>query len=179
MVASRLFIEQAGLMVEDYFLYYEEVDWAFRRGDLPLRLVPDAVVYHHGGTVIGSGSLSRRATPFANYFNYRNRARFARRHMPLALPLLLAKAVLKAGQLLMMGAATKRAQYFPARSTSHPRPTSPAASAIRRRIASLSECCREARASRSGPRAHERRSARSPTSATSVGPDNLLTRTIW
>jgi len=104
MVASRLFIEQAGLMVEDYFLYYEEVDWSFRRGDLPLRLVPDAVVYHHGGTVIGSGSLSRRATPFANYFNYRNRARFARRHMPLTLPLLLAKAVLKAGQLLMMGA---------------------------------------------------------------------------
>ena len=30
-VASRAFLEQAGLMAEHYFLYYEEVDWAMRR----------------------------------------------------------------------------------------------------------------------------------------------------
>lgn len=104
MVASRAFIELAGLMVEDYFLYYEEVDWAFRRGHLPLRLVPDAVVYHHGGTVIGTGSWQRRPSSFANYFNYRNRVHFARRHMPLALPLVLAKAIAKSVQLLFLGA---------------------------------------------------------------------------
>jgi len=62
LVASRRFVERAGLMTEDYFLYYEEVDWAFRRGDLPLRLVPGALVYHHGGTSIGSGTATRRAS---------------------------------------------------------------------------------------------------------------------
>lgn len=104
LVASRPFIECAGLMSEDYFLYYEEVDWAFRRGDLPLRLVEDVIVYHHGGTSIGSGTASRRASPFAWYFNTRNRIRFLRRHRPLAVPFALAHALAKAGQLLLQRA---------------------------------------------------------------------------
>lgn len=76
MVASRAFITAAGLMREDYFLYYEEVDWACRRGALPLITCPEAVVYHHAGTAIGSANATQRATGFANYFNYRNRIRF-------------------------------------------------------------------------------------------------------
>lgn len=101
LVASRAFVERAGLMTEDYFLYYEEVDWAFRRGDLPLRLVEDVIVYHHGGTSIGSGTASRRATAFSWYFNTRNRIRFLRRHRPLAIPVALAHALAKAAQLLL------------------------------------------------------------------------------
>lgn len=104
MVASRAFIERAGLMEEDYFLYYEEVDWAMKRGDLALRLVPTARVYHHGGTTIGSGSPTRRPQPFANYFNYRNRLRFARRHMPGRVPLAVLRALAKAVQLLVLRA---------------------------------------------------------------------------
>lgn len=104
-VATRAFIERAGLMTEDYFLYYEEVDWAFRRGDLPLRIVDDVIVYHHGGTAIGSGAVGRRATPFANYFNYRNRIRFLRRHRPVAVPVALVYAAAKAAQLTARGAA--------------------------------------------------------------------------
>lgn len=104
LVASRRFIERTGPMMEDYFLYYEEVDWAFRRGDLPLRLAPGATVYHHGGTTIGSGSVTRRATPFANYFNYRNRIRFVRRHRPVAVPIAMAYALAKAAQLTAQGA---------------------------------------------------------------------------
>lgn len=104
LVASRRFIERAGPMVEDYFLYYEEVDWAFRRGDLPLRLVPGAIVYHHGGTTIGSGSVTRRASAFANYFNYRNRIRFMRRHRPVGVPVAIAYALAKAAQLTAQGA---------------------------------------------------------------------------
>lgn len=103
-VATRAFIERAGLMTEDYFLYYEEVDWAFRRGDLPLRVVDDVIVYHHGGTAIGSGAVGRRASPFANYFNYRNRIRFLRRHRPIAVPVALGYAAAKASQLVLKGA---------------------------------------------------------------------------
>lgn len=104
LVASRRFIAQAGPMTEDYFLYYEEVDWAYRRGALPLRLVADAIVYHQGGTTIGSGSITRRASPFANFFNYRNRIRFMRRHRPIAVPVAVAYALAKAGQLWIQGA---------------------------------------------------------------------------
>ena len=103
-VASRRFIDRAGLMPEDYFLYYEEVDWAMRRGDLPLRLAGDAVVQHHVGTSIGSGTDSRRASPLANYFNYRNRIRFLRRFRAWAIPFGLAHAAAKSAQLTLQGA---------------------------------------------------------------------------
>ena len=104
MVASRTFIDAVGLMQEHYFLYYEEVDWAFRRGDLPLRLVSDMIVYHRGGTTIGSGDTVRRATAFANYFNYRNRKWFVRQHMPARWPVTLGLALAKSGQLVLKGA---------------------------------------------------------------------------
>lgn len=102
-VASRRFIDAVGLMEEDFFLYYEEVEWALRRGHLPLRVVPEAVVSHYGGTAIGSGSIGRRASPLANYFNYRNRIRFMRRHRAAALPVALAYGMAKAAQLLVFG----------------------------------------------------------------------------
>ena len=107
MVASRMFIEQIGLMVEDYFLYYEEVDWAARRGDLPLALCPEAVVVHHGGTTIGTGSVTKRASGFANYFNYRNRMRFMRRFHPGALPIVWGLAMLRVAKLVAVGAAAE------------------------------------------------------------------------
>jgi len=85
-VASRHFIETVGLMRENYFLYYEEVEWAARRGELPLMLCKNALVHHIGGTAIGSGSVTRRASPFALYFNFRNRMRFLAHVRPWVLP---------------------------------------------------------------------------------------------
>ncbi|MFA9232134.1 MAG: glycosyltransferase family 2 protein [Microgenomates group bacterium] len=103
LVASRTFIEKVGLMPEDYFLYYEEVDWALRRGDLPLIYCHEGVVYHRAGTAIGSPTIGRPASPFSLYFKHRARIRFVRRHFPLALPVALAFSVVKAAQLLLRG----------------------------------------------------------------------------
>jgi GT2 family glycosyltransferase len=104
MVASRLFIERTGLMVEDYFLYYEEVDWAARRGDLPLLYCPEALVYHVGGTTIGTGSTNRRPSPFANFFNYRNRMRYMWRFHRGRLPSAWALSLLRVAKLMAIGA---------------------------------------------------------------------------
>jgi GT2 family glycosyltransferase len=101
MVASREFIERAGLMREDYFLYFEEVDWALRRGDLPLAWCTQAVVHHHGGTVIGTGAVNRAPTAFANYFNFRNRMRFILRFNPAAVPVAYGWSVLKILKILL------------------------------------------------------------------------------
>ena len=103
MIASRRFYDEAGPMAEDYFLYYEEVDWALQRGTLPLAYCPDAVVYHKAGTSIGSQSLNRGATPFALFFKHRARMMFLRRHGKgiaiLAYPYTFAKSA----QLLLQG----------------------------------------------------------------------------
>jgi GT2 family glycosyltransferase len=97
MLVSRDYIHKVGYMTEDYFLYYEEVDWACRRGNLPLRLIHDAEIYHMGGTSIGSGSLNTHPSSLSNYFNHRSRLRFVRRFLkgryPLALAWSLAKAI--------------------------------------------------------------------------------------
>lgn len=103
MVASRAFYDRVGPLREDYFLYYEEVDWALRRGDLPLAFCPDARVYHRAGTSIGSPTLERIASPFSLYFKHRARLRFVRRFLPAARPTALAYTVAKAGQYALKG----------------------------------------------------------------------------
>ncbi|MFK7751022.1 MAG: glycosyltransferase family 2 protein [Sedimentitalea sp.] len=112
MVASRAFLDSCGLLTEDYFLYYEEVDWAFKRGDLPLVFSPDAFVFHHNGTSIGSGSVSKRASPFSNYFNYRNRIWFVRRHFPSAFASAYTYSLLKILKLTLIGAWDEASAAF-------------------------------------------------------------------
>ena len=87
MVASRQFYEMVGPMSEDYFLYYEEVDWALRRANLPLQWCDKAIVYHHVGSSIGSGYLSKKSTAFSVYFLYRSHMLFVRKHFYLKFPL--------------------------------------------------------------------------------------------
>lgn len=103
MVVSRQFYQSAGPMPEEYFLYYEEVDWAMRRGALPLLYCGQALVYHRTGTAIGSPTLGRPASPFSLYFKHRARRRFMWRYHRLALPAVFAYSLAKAAQLLVKG----------------------------------------------------------------------------
>lgn len=104
MVASRAFYRQAGPMPEEYFLYYEEVDWALRRGALPLAYCAEGIVYHRAGTAIGSPRPNRPASPFSLYFKHRGRLRFVR-HCLRGGAVLTAQAysLAKAAQLLLKG----------------------------------------------------------------------------
>lgn len=103
LVASRNFYEAAGPMPEDYFLYYEEVDWAMRRGDLPLAYAEGAIVYHRAGTSIGSPTLDRPASPFSLYFKHRGRMRFVRRYLPGSRMTATLYSLTKAAQLALKG----------------------------------------------------------------------------
>ena len=103
MVASRRFYETVGPMREDYFLYYEEVDWALRRGDLPLVVCPQAIVYHGAGTSIGSASPRGPASAFSVYFKSRARMMFLRRLFPRYVASGWAWSLAKAAQLRLRG----------------------------------------------------------------------------
>jgi GT2 family glycosyltransferase len=78
MLVSRQFVTDVGLMEEDYFLYYEEVDWALRaKGRYEVAYAPASRVFHK------SGANSRKSAPlFSTRFYYRNRLRFVARFMP-------------------------------------------------------------------------------------------------
>ncbi|MFN3972072.1 MAG: glycosyltransferase family 2 protein [Gemmobacter sp.] len=103
LVVSRAHYDRAGPMQEDYFLYYEEGDWAMRRGDLPLAICPAARVFHRAGSAIGSPVPGRIASPFSLYFKHRARMRFVRRHLPRSIASAWGYTLAKALQYRMKG----------------------------------------------------------------------------
>jgi GT2 family glycosyltransferase len=78
MLVSASYIRDIGLMQEDYFLYYEEADWAMRGLDrFQLGFAPTSVVFHK------SGANSSKIMPlFTAGFYYRSRLRFMSRFFP-------------------------------------------------------------------------------------------------
>lgn len=79
MLMTKTFLDDIGLMTEDYFLYFEEIDWACRaRGKYGLAYAHDSLVYHKEGGSIGSSSTASQSM-LAIHYLYRNRVRFIRR----------------------------------------------------------------------------------------------------
>ena len=82
MLVSADFVQEVGPMQEDYFLYYEEADWAMRaRGKFTLGFAADSHIYHKAG-----GSSGRVMPLFSLRHFYRNRVRFIGRFHPQCLP---------------------------------------------------------------------------------------------
>jgi GT2 family glycosyltransferase len=91
LLVSRRFVEDIGLLAEDYFLYFEEIDWAWRaKGRYTLAFAPDSVVYHKVGASIGTRTAPWRKSRICDYFTLRNRIVFTRRYCPWALPTIYA-----------------------------------------------------------------------------------------
>ena len=104
MLLPRAFLEEVGLMDEDYFLYYEEIDWFTRAGKrFPPRIAPDAHLYHREGSAIGSPGWQRKASPFADFHLYRSRFLFMRKHFMNRLPLCYLGTLFEAGKYLLRG----------------------------------------------------------------------------
>src|SRR5690606_31897964 len=78
MMTKREVIEKAGLMPEDYFLYYEEMDWCekIKRAGYEIWLEPKALIYHKESVSVG------RNSPLKEYYMNRNRILFIRRNAP-------------------------------------------------------------------------------------------------
>ncbi len=87
MLVSRQFLNEVGLLSEDYFLYFEEADWAIRAGRrFQLGYAPKSIIYHKVGSSIGTSSNPAAMSYTSDYFNIRNRLLFTRRFYPVALP---------------------------------------------------------------------------------------------
>lgn len=87
LLVTRRFLENVGLMNEDYFLYYEELDWACRaRHRFTLAYAKDSIVYHKEGGSIGTSSDPTQRSPLADRYGVINRIRFMCRFFPYALP---------------------------------------------------------------------------------------------
>lgn len=87
MLVSIDFLNLVGLMTEDYFLYFEEIDWTIKaQGQLRTGYAQDSIVYHKVGRSVGTSSHPGQKSLLCDYYNLRNRLVFTRRYYPYALP---------------------------------------------------------------------------------------------
>ncbi|GAA3769188.1 glycosyltransferase family 2 protein [Terriglobus aquaticus] len=88
--ATRAFVEAVGLLNEQYFLYFEEIDWAVRGKGFRLSYCPESVVLHKEGRAIGSAASSAQRSEQSELWLTRNRVLFTRTYFPLRLPVAIA-----------------------------------------------------------------------------------------
>ena len=71
-------LRTVGLLDENFFIYYDDTDYArrAREAGFHLRFVPSAVVHHRKGATIGGSE-----TPFGIYYLTRNRPYLIRKHV--------------------------------------------------------------------------------------------------
>ena len=76
MMVKRSVVEQAGIMPECFFLYYEELDWSMmiRRAGYAIWYEPAVTIYHKESQTTGQNS------PLRTYYITRNRLLFVSRN---------------------------------------------------------------------------------------------------
>jgi len=83
MMVSSEFLETVGLMSEEYFLYYEELDWALRAdGKFKLGYAQDSIVYHKAGSSIGSSKNAVKRSLLSDYYLMSNRLKITKKFFP-------------------------------------------------------------------------------------------------
>jgi len=87
MLVSTNVVSDIGFMREDYFLFFEEIDWCerARRAGYSLAYASKAIVYHKEGVAIGTGTGAKRSL-LAEYYGMRNRLLVAWRLFPWTFP---------------------------------------------------------------------------------------------
>ncbi len=78
MMVRKCALKKAGLMPEQFFLYYEELDWCdrFKRIGYEVWVDMQAVIYHKESISVGKNSMLK------TYFMNRNRMLYIRRNAP-------------------------------------------------------------------------------------------------
>ena len=93
MLLTRDFLLDVGLMEEDYFLYFEEIDWAVRaKPRWSLAIASDSVIYHKEGASIGTSSRNRRSA-LSQYYLSRNLLYFYAKRFPVLWPIALVRII--------------------------------------------------------------------------------------
>lgn len=88
MLISRPFLQEIGMMNEEYFLYYEELDWILRAKEkYRIACAPDCIVYHKEGAAIGADAVHiGQKSELSDYYSIRNRILFTKKYYPWCLP---------------------------------------------------------------------------------------------
>lgn len=78
------FLDEVGLLDEDYFLYFEELDICNRakKFNYVLTVLNNCEIIHKEGSSIGSSRKGKSRSVLSDYYGLRNRIKFTRKHFP-------------------------------------------------------------------------------------------------
>lgn len=112
-LVGRGFVEIAGRMRDDYFLYAEEVEWFLRGVGRGARLgfAPGALVLHDVGTSTGMGHAERERPRMPVYLDTRNRVLLTRDLFPQRLALVAPVTLLYTVYRFVRKGAWRQAGY--------------------------------------------------------------------
>lgn len=97
------FIRDVGFMTEDYFLYFEEIDWVYRsRERWEMAISAESFVFHKEGGAIGTNSRASRSL-LSQYYLNRNLILFYRRYLPLLTIISIVRVLREAFGCLVRG----------------------------------------------------------------------------
>lgn len=111
MFVSRNFLDDVGLMYEKYFLYFEEIDWAYqaKAKGYEVGVVSTATIFHKEGGTIGSSHDKKKRSHLSEHFLNRARVMFTRRWCPVFLPSTLIYSLFLVFRALLKGDAARAA----------------------------------------------------------------------
>lgn len=96
MFVTYQFLAEVGTLCEDFFLFYEELDWAYRaeQKGWSLDLCLDSVVFHKEGATIGSSYNSKQKSFFSEINVFKSRKIFVQKHYNLGFKFYLSSILL-------------------------------------------------------------------------------------
>jgi GT2 family glycosyltransferase len=95
-LVSREFIANVGPMCNEFFLYFEELDWV-KRGKMigySFSFAPKSLIYHKEGSSTGGDSRKKVISFISDYYNKRNIIKITRKYYPLFLPSIYASLII-------------------------------------------------------------------------------------
>lgn len=87
MLISKKFMEDVGLMAEEYFLYFEEADWgirAFKKGWF-CKFSAGSKVYHKVGSSTGGSADKSKKSEMVDFYYFRNKILITKKFYPFCL----------------------------------------------------------------------------------------------
>jgi N-acetylglucosaminyl-diphospho-decaprenol L-rhamnosyltransferase len=101
---TRDCIAQIGYPRDDYFLYFEDLEWGMRAKSAGLLTrADDSVVLHKYGTTLGSAASRKERSRLAVFLEARNSLLFVWRTDPGAIVWMIVRALLRACEYLFVG----------------------------------------------------------------------------
>ena len=82
MILKKEIFKEVGLLDEDFFAYYEDLDLSLRikKNGYNLKLIPSSIIYHHGSKSSQNQFFEGILSPEVHYLNIRNHLLVIKKH---------------------------------------------------------------------------------------------------